>query len=452
MNLKTGGVMVKSYNDEYVSSMNNWDFLRNAYFGSGGFSDGGYIEKYDKESQQKYQNRKKNAYYLNYCASVIDTYSAHLFKKPIIRKSENQHYKRFIKDCTGSRKSIDEFMKEAFICAQIFGYSFIVVDKPDTEAKTRLEEVELGALPYSYILPPQSVIDWSVNAKGEFNWVKLVEDAPADPADFLNPKETCAFFRVWTKEKFYLYNDKEELIEEGEHGLGSVPIVLLQNRRGRHGSIVGKSDIQDIAKVNKRLYNLCSELDDLLRSQTFATLTYPALDAKDLSDVELGTDRILTFDPSSSFAPAFIAPSADATKAYETRINALTEEIYRIARLNYQGGASSSGVSLAFKFEKTNQALCDKALNLQQAEYKLARIVCAWQESEFDGEIKYPGDFSLGDIEREIKEAFDALTLGVGEKFNQEYKKNLARKLMPQLPESMRSEIDQDIMDGTSSS
>jgi hypothetical protein len=439
--------IVKSYHDEYISSMNNWEFLKNSYFGTGGFANGGYIEKYDKESQQKYLGRKKNAYYLNYCATVIDTYNAHLFKKAIVRKSDNPYYKRFIENCNGANKNIDTFMKGAFLYAQIFGYSFVVIDKPDIEVKTRLEEFEENALPYAYILPPQSVIDWSIDAKGEFNWVKVVEDVPRDANNFLDSKDMQTFYRVWTKEEFYLFNEKEELVEKGEHNLGVVPFILLQNKKGTLGSIVGKSEINDIAKISKRLYNLCSELDDLLRSQTFAILTYPALDAKDLSDVELGTDRILTYDPSSSFAPAFISPSADATKAYETRIDTLIKEIYRLARLSFKGGVTPSGIALAFEFEKTNQALCDKALNLQQAEIKIAKIVSRWQDSEFDGEIQYPLDFSLADIESELKLALDTINLNLSDRFNKEYKKSVMRKLMPRLPESVKIIIDKEIQE-----
>jgi hypothetical protein len=438
--------MVKSYHDEYINNMNNWEFLKNAYFGAGGFADSGYIEKYEKESQQKYANRKKNAYYLNYCATVIDTYNAHLFKKPVVRKSENLDYNRFIQDVNGTHKDISALMKEAFLYAQIFGYSFIVVDKPDVETLTELEELELKAYPYAYILPPQSVIDWSIDSRGEFNWVKVVEEEPLNANNFLHPNDKQTFYRIWTKDQFFLFNSKEELIKRGEHGLGAVPFILLQNKKGLLGSIIGKSEINDIAKINKRLYNLCSELDDLLRSQTFATLTYPALDAKDLSDVEIGTDRILTYDPSSKFAPAFISPSSDATKAYETRINALIEEIYRLARLNYKGGVSQSGVALSFAFEKTNQALSDKALNVQEAELKVAKIVCKWQESEFEGEIQYPLDFSLADIEGDLKMALDVISLDLSDRFNKEYKKSMTRKLLPKLPEAVKIEIDNEIV------
>ena len=439
--------LVKSYHDEYISNMNNWEFLKNAYFGTGGFVGGGYIEKYDKESQQKYLSRKKSAYYLNYCATVIDTYNAHLFKKSIVRKSDNPYYNRFIENCNGAQKGIDTFMKEAFLYAQIFGYSFVVIDKSDTEVKTRLEEFEENALPYAYVLPPQNIIDWSIDAKGEFNWVKVIEDIPRDANNFLDPKDMQTFYRIWTKEGFFLFNEKEELVKKGEHNLGVVPFVLLQNKKGALGSIVGRSEIHDIARISKRLYNLCSELDDLLRSQTFAILTYPALDAKDLSDVELGTDRILTYDPSSSFAPSFISPSADATKAYETRIDTLIEETYRLARLRFKGGVSSSGVALAFEFEKTNQALCDKALNLQQAEINIARIVSRWHDVEFDGEIQYPLDFSLTDIEKELKQALDTISLNLSDRFNKEYKKTVIRKLMPRLPESVKKTIDEEIQE-----
>jgi hypothetical protein len=131
--------------------------------------------------------------------------------------------------------------------------------------------------------------------------------------------------------------------------------------------------------------------------------------------------------------------------AYERRIEGTIKEIYRLAKLNYTGGVSPSGIALAFEFEKTNQSLKYKAENLADAERKMANIVAKWENKESDAVIEYPKDFNLNDMERELNVALDALSLHISETFNKEYQKKLYRDLMPQLPSDKKTTIDDEI-------
>jgi len=42
-----------------------WRFAYEAYKGSGGFSDGAYLDQYPRESDEKYRVRRQIAYYAN---------------------------------------------------------------------------------------------------------------------------------------------------------------------------------------------------------------------------------------------------------------------------------------------------------------------------------------------------------------------------------------------------
>ncbi len=63
-------------------------FLLDSYSGTGGFLDGSYLISHPRESQEKFERRRKLAVYPNYVKKVVDSYLFHLFKKSPIRSIE----------------------------------------------------------------------------------------------------------------------------------------------------------------------------------------------------------------------------------------------------------------------------------------------------------------------------------------------------------------------------
>ena len=435
----TKGKLERTYKG-YRRNVKRWGLYRDAYTGEGGFENGDYLDKYDKESEKKYNARKKVSYYLNYCAPVINTFIGFLTKIKPVRKNENDVLRKFYEHTDlAETKTMDEYSREIMMNYLTLGTVFIALDTPALQAETRQEEIDGNIKPYSYILNPNDVYDYKQDAHGRLIWIKIKEDY-IPPEELLKPlgdHKPFTRYRIWTTQEWSLWNDKGELIKSQTHEFGEVPILLLE----------GRSIINDISRLCKRLFNLLSELDELLRGQTFAILVYPALDAKDLEGVELGTDRILSFDPSSKHTPHYIAPSADSTEAYESRIEKLIEEIYRIAGLKYKGAAMPSGVALAYEFENMNQILAYISENIRDTEVRLAKLVMNTQKKGDIGklEITYPKEFNLLDLQAEIKNGFDALGINISDTFNKEFKKKLVRKLLPNLASKTKDAIDTEI-------
>lgn len=437
---------------DYTCNKLHWEFLRHAYEGTGGFRSGSYIEQHDKETNAKYLSRKKIRHYYNYCSPIIDTYVGHLFKKAPTRQSEIPEILDFYTDTArGGKIDINELMKEAATLAHVYGHCFIVVDKPSVTVETKRDEEVNKIKPYAYTLTPEEIIDWQLDSSGAFLWVKVKETHILNEDDPLSKHTEVIKYRVWTETEWSLYssdNGKYVLEKTASHNLGVVPVIIVYNRKGLKTPLPGIAEISDIAYINKRLFNLLSELDELLRGQTFSILTYQTDNPKDLADLELGIDRILTYGNDTEM-PEYISPAATAMQAYEARIKSTIDEIYRLAKLNYTGGVSRSGVALAFEFEKTNQSLKDKAENLADAESKIASIVAKWHDTDSDTIINYPEDFNINDLSKEIDNILTSLSLGISDTFNKELKKASSRKLLPNLPEEKHMVIDLEIEEGT---
>lgn len=426
---------------EFIANANkkskaDLQFLSDSYYGSGGFATGSYIEKYNKESDEKYSSRKKIAYYLNYCAPVVDAYTGHIYKKNILRQSQNSNLQNFIDGFVDIARlnRLTDIMQQVRLYTGILGHCYIIVDKANQlNGISQADE----QYPYVYVVDPLSVVDSSNN------WLLLQNEIKTNDKNPLVKEEVLAEYFLWYR------NDDETATWERIDKEGNIletkelPCYPVVKARGFNEM----SEISDIATVNRRIYNLCSEIDDLLRSQTFAILTYPTDNPNSLKDIELGTDRILTYGAGGG-VPSFIAPPASAIDAYEHRLEKLIDEIYRIASLHHsvQGTAVQSGVSIAYRFEQTNQKLQAKANLLKTAEILILNIVATFMGIENpDIKIEYPKDFQMEVLTDEIRTAFETLSLNLGDKFNAEYKKMVAMKLIPNVSAKIKQEIMDDI-------
>ena len=45
-----------------AEAKSKWAFIKNAYLGAGGFSNGGYLDQFSREVDSKYNSRKNIAY------------------------------------------------------------------------------------------------------------------------------------------------------------------------------------------------------------------------------------------------------------------------------------------------------------------------------------------------------------------------------------------------------
>ncbi len=68
-----------------------------------------------------------------------------------------------------------------------------------------------------------------------------------------------------------------------------------------------------------------------------------------------------------------------------------------------------------------------------------------WYDKEFDGVINYRNEFSFRDIERELKLAYDALSLNISPTFEIELKKNIVRLLLDEVDDWTLERIDNEI-------
>ena len=158
-----------------------------------------------------------------------------------------------------------------------------------------------------------------------------------------------------------------------------------------------------------------SELDELIRNQTFSIFLYPSTD---VSDLTLGTNNVLGYDPQYKMSPAFAAPPDGPAKVVMEQFDRLVREIYRMSLLTHQTGSTTktgtqnlpSGLALKIDRESLDTALSEFASVLERAEESIADIWAWWTGETITYEVAYPRDFTLQDMATELQPLLDAWT------------------------------------------
>ena len=435
---------------DYDGWINEWMFYIRSYFGGKMYKDGNYLLQHPFESSMNYARRKEISYYYNYCGPIIDIFVSHLFRRGAKRNfgslTDDLLFGSFYWDADFEGSTLPHFMRDAQRFASIYGRVSIIVDKPVLPAATRADAIENDIRPYVSLVTPENLLDWS--------YVRL--DSGRLILDMVKVREGDGLYRIWTREGWRLWRVDEESgdvkpLGAGEHGLGMVPVVTLYNKRSGV-RMLGISDLQDLADINKNIYYLCSDAKEIIENTAFPMLAVPYAKGGVDEERELGPRNILQFDPSQPDArPYWLEPPHSSLTEIREWVKQDITEIHRIAKM---GGVKSvedftvarSGVALELEYQQLYAALSEKADNLEQAEMQVLELWARWENKEFDGVVDYPDDFSVKDIDRDMSNAIKAQSVQVDSMtFKRELQKKIVGVVLPKLDETVQARIDSEI-------
>ncbi|MNS24325.1 hypothetical protein D3C72_561640 [compost metagenome] len=468
--------LIKRRHPAYEALLPHWQFLIDTYEATVPEWVEGHIHKFYKEGPEEYKERKARAWRDNVSRDIVEIWTSHLFKVPVVRdgKKAPAPVVEFWKHATRGADaiSIDDLMREASDKSGAVSPCYLVVDMPaapELEPDQVLTQAHAQALklrPYAYVVYPVDALDFGLDDDDEFTWFLLREWKRDDEDPFEASGALRERFRLWTRTHWYLFErvGKNEvsvdgsgvkLIEEGEHPLGRVPVVQLYHKKGkdRYRAI---SLLEEIAYKDRALANKESQLDAIICDQTFSQLAIPdagliassekTADGRRQKMLKMGTRRVFLFNDQAKHAPMFLSPDASQGQLVLTVIDRLRQQIYEDALLDSQARTRSGGPRTATEaeqdFEKLGAALAEKAKSLEAAERKMAELVCLWTKSRYEPAevaswVTYPRKFNVKALAEELDEALKVKQLGdLGGKFWELYLGRLVRKLLPELTDA----------------
>lgn len=409
-----GRIEQKSSLSFYNKEINPYEFVSNAYYGSGGFLNGDYLWKHPKE--RKFEDRKAQAFYKNYVRPIIDSVITPVFAKPAIRETNNIFFQQFIKDVDVKGTPIQDFTKEVVKNVKLHGSCFAIMDNMGITEGSSDDVLNGRAYPYLIMRTADQVEEYQLDEWGnlesimfDYGTVKIKDKIKEL---YIHITDESAQLMIEEDDKYLPYGN--EIL----HGLGVIPVIRLAIN---NANFLPFPPVYDMAVLNRTIYNRDSEQRNLERKCAFPLLTMQAKDYQ--GEVTLAEDSIIIYGgdyDSSVTAPSWIAPPVDILKTLDEMSSNLTEKMIELANVNgataiSTGSGTKSGVALAFEFIGQSYSLKENVSLAEQFEYLVADLFGKFMNSVIDYNVKYSDNFapSVSEILLKIDMLSKAISLGI---------------------------------------
>lgn len=398
-----------------------YQLLRDAYYGDGQFKSGGALIQHTRESSENYAKRRKLAYYLNYTGPIVNASVDPIFRNEIKREyNDTAKFKVFLDDADRTGADLQNYIRRLAVMAKLYGVVYVIVNNETEIGATVQDSLNKRALPYLAHVLPNEVTHWRFDERGrmtEFGYKSTVKDSE---------DKTKTRYYTWTQTSWAVADENMQVIRQGEHGLGRLPVVQYFGRCSDPMDVLPPPEFLSVAQTNYHVYQLCSWHTQILQNQTFNILTMPHTGA---TEITIGTNNVLAYPPESAHPPAYIAPDAAPAQVLTDQIDRLIREMYRMSGIDSVIGVQSakSGVARQWDFERTNQRLVDFAIQSEEAEKAIVALYEAWTGEAIHYVCEYPRDFKISDVADGLAQAQAALDLGLDSKT---YQVEVARKVL----------------------
>lgn len=343
-----------------------------------------YLVQFPRETAEDFTERVRATTYDNHVAPVTRNYVGQLSASDPTRESSIPEVSAFWRDPDEGLGDVGAWMAEGSSRALRHGWAACLIDRP--------EGVRPATAPGTMgrWLDPSEVIDWEVDDRGRFVWVKLCSRIETrDPVT--GEESEREVVTIWTRSTWRRVTLEEvgkrwtitDDTGDVPHALGVVPVAVLRwvppaSRR----DLLAPSVLAGSVSASLELFNVRSELRAIERDCVFPILCVAT--TEDISGTKLGSKSGMAVDPSAAF-PAFISPDASVTIHYASRIEELTTRVYEAAyqeRPSAQAQAPESGVSRGYRFRQMSALLVSAAVEHEAFEREVVSILAAWSGGE----------------------------------------------------------------------
>lgn len=293
------------------------------------------LTQHPHERDKHFHVRIKRAAYKNYAAPTVDLFSSSIVDKVVRDGFERvKELEPLLLNCDRMRNPPSVFFKNIVTKAASVGAHFVLVDMPKAngQALTLEQANQQGLFPFFVNVPAVNVVDWGYEQDGTLSYVVIQDSYYNSPGPFEPHKKTDTL-TVWTKNTWQRFESVQgqsfELVCEGEHPVGAVPLVPFLYERATN--MTGYSVIDDVIGLVVRVYNQDSELDKMLFDAALPLLVAFGFGSEDEAErVIRSTDSLWTISRGDSRVE-YIEPSGNSFAAKRQQILDDVEAIREIS-------------------------------------------------------------------------------------------------------------------------
>ena len=438
----------------YLQLVKLWTFLRWAYKGGSSYKEQNdasgdpVFVAHEREEAGKsitapgLARRKRLSVYKNYTRPIVDRFNDFVFRESgIVRDtSTGGGWKDWVEDVDDLGTPIAKFMLTQMRHAQILGRQFIVARTTRTADAGELTAAQAdfaGVHTWLERVFPIDVLDWR-RSRGKIRETLIRYD-----------DGTAVLYRVADFIEIKL-NDADTVVavsEPIEHGFGRLPVIEVAPFDET------KSQIEDIAELNKQLLNLDSLRRSELYANHFTQFVITGADAAQVQKAELGTFNLLCI-PNPAARMDKMGSDTSQAAGIGDAITDDIREIYKLAGLvsgdAEETGQAESGVARAWKFHEVESKLGAIADEAERVETLIGELWAAGVGSTASkpDAPDYPDKFDVPDLAAEIDRSLSLLeSPKIPATMKVEESTRLRDTLYPDLDAQKRAEIEKEAVE-----
>lgn len=264
------------------------------------------LPKHQEESDQSWQRRLEGATLLNMTELTLDMLAGKPFADPVhLGEDAPAQHEEWAEDVDLQGNNIDVFARRWFRDGLAKGMSHVLIDMPrrvEGEVRTLADDKAESVRPYLVHVPAESVIFMSgtmVNGREVLDHVRISEvettrvgwaEVSVERIRVLEP----GLVQLWELKKG---QRKEEWVkvDEWTTDLDYIPLVTFYTER--QGLGLAKPPLLDLAYMNKRHWQLDSDLNNIISVACFPMLAMSGVDSNEAGGegglMRLGPNQIL---------------------------------------------------------------------------------------------------------------------------------------------------------------
>jgi hypothetical protein len=264
-----------------------WDLLHDLLGGTQAMRVAGikWLPKEQDELELNYAARLARSVLFGAYSDTIEKLAAKPLSEPITIQGEpSDRIKQIVTDVDGSGYSLQQFAKDAFRSAAIYGLAHVLVDYPKSAPGVDLgTERQLALQPKFVLVEPPNLIGWEVQpgSTPKLSSVRIHETTII--ADGAYGQKVVNRIRVYSSSTWELWEQTKDnwiKIEEGPHSYPGVPLRTCYFLR--RGFMVGDPPLEDLAWLNLAHWQSSSDQRNILRFARAALLFGKGLKRSDV--------------------------------------------------------------------------------------------------------------------------------------------------------------------------
>jgi hypothetical protein len=285
--------------------------------------------------------RAMRSRYFNLFEPVISTWISMALSKPIRLDEETASMLgQDVHNIDGKGTSLQNFLMND-IAVSFFrdGKASILVDAPENNARSRVEEALSGFRPYMEMIDPLELKDWEIGEDKKYNGIRYEYEVIAPRSSFTEEPEEVEYCKIIERKDggvfISIYRENEET-EEWEpvsidiplEGFTEIPVAVTVNN---------VSWVKDVSELQLVIYNLMSAYYNQLNTQAFQRV-FVSGDLQDKHLISISEYAVSVLPQEAK--PYVIEPAS--TEALLGAINTSVDQLYRVAFNRTRGVSSTS--------------------------------------------------------------------------------------------------------------